>query len=124
MADTREIPTESWIDFFDGFSRRHEGWLVDVHVLGELGAQVEAEKLPLQGISADHDNKDISIATVRGGKIFEHFIVHPVHVRVEEENGAENAVEIESSQGDRTLVTFRSAVPPEAVDGIAPDPAR
>lgn len=121
---TREIPRESWREFFDGFSRRHQGWLVDVEVLGSLGAQLAAQQLPLQGISADHANKDISIALALPGKIVEHFIVRPETVRVEEHEGAEGAIQIESADGEKTLISFRSAVPPETVDGLLPGQAR
>jgi len=126
MEETREIPRESWIDFFDGFSRRHQGWLVDVEVLrGDIGAQFEAEGLPLEGISADKKTKDISIAVMSKDKIVEHFVLKPAHVRVEEvENGAEAAIEIESDEGDITVVTFRSAVPTETVDGLLPEQAK
>jgi hypothetical protein len=118
---TREIPPESWAEFFDAFSRRHQGWLVDVDILGPLGAQHEARQLPLQGISADHANKDISIALAPPGKIVEHFVLHPVSVRVEEEKGAEGAIQIQSSDGVTTLVSFRSAIAPENVDGWLPE---
>jgi hypothetical protein len=121
---TRDIPPESWKEFFDGFSRRHRGWLVDVEILGGLGAQVEAEELPLEGISADHENRDISIALQLPGKIVEHFVGKPEKVRVEEENGAEAAIQIESSGDETTIITFRAAVPTEAVDGLLPEQAR
>ena len=52
---TKEIPREKWTEFFDGFSQRHEGWLVNVQVLGDSGAQTEVRELPLTGISADRD---------------------------------------------------------------------
>jgi len=122
---TRNIPRESWKEFFDGFSRRHQGWLVDVEVLGaDIGAQLEAEDLPLEGISADHQNKDISIALLRDGKVIEHFVTKPERVRVEEEGGAEVAIEIDSSSGPTTIVTFRAAASPEEVDGLLPEQAR
>jgi|RhiMetdeSRZDD1v2_1073273.scaffolds.fasta_scaffold00473_38 hypothetical protein len=122
---TRDIPRESWKEFFDGFSRRHQGWLVDVEVLGaDIGAQLEAEDLPLEGISADHQNKDISIALLRDGKVIEHFVTKPERVRVEEEGGAEVAIEIDSSSGPTTIVTFRAAASPEEVDGLLPEQAR
>ena len=51
---TQEIPRDEWREFFDGFSRRHEGWLVTVEVLGsDIGAQVEAYELPLVGVTAE-----------------------------------------------------------------------
>jgi len=122
---TRDIPRESWKEFFGGFSRRHQGWLVDVEVLGaDIGAQLEAEDLPLEGISADHQNKDISIALLRDGKVIEHFVTKPERVRVEEEGGAEVAIEIDSSSGPTTIVTFRAAASPEEVDGLLPEQAR
>jgi hypothetical protein len=122
---TRDIARESWKEFFDGFSRRHQAWLVDVEVLGsDIGAQLEAEDLPLEGISADHNNKDISIALLRDGKVIEHFVTKPERVRVEEEGGAEVAIEIDSSSGPTTIVTFRAAASPEEVDGLLPEQAR
>ena len=122
---TRDIPPESWKEFFDGFSRRHQGWLVDVEVLGtDIGAQLEAEDLPLEGISADHGNKDISIALVRDGKVTEHFVTRPERVRLEEEGGVEVAIEIDSSTDASTIVTFRAAAAPEEVDGLLPEQVR
>jgi hypothetical protein len=119
---TRDIPRESWREFFDGFSRRHQGWLVDVEVLGtDIGAQLEAEDLPLEGISADYKNKDISIALLRDGKVTEHFVTQPERVRLEEEGGVEVAIEIDSSTEATTIVTFRTAAKPEDVDGLLPE---
>ena len=43
---------------------------------------------------------------------------------MEEEGGAEGAIQIESAEGETTLVTFRSATPPEMVDGLLPGQAR
>ena len=121
---TRDIPRESWKEFFDGFSRRHQGWLVDVEVLGtDIGAQLEAEDLPLEGISADHKNKDISIALLRDGKITEHFVTQPERVRLEEEGGAEVAIEIDSATQASTIVTFRTAATPDDIEGLRPERA-
>ena len=50
----REIPRDEWVKYLDGFSRRHEGWPVTVEVLGaEVGAQVEAQELPLRGANRE-----------------------------------------------------------------------
>ena len=118
---TREIPRDSWKEFFDGFSRRHQGWLATVEVLGAVGAQTEARELPLDGISVDHGGKSIDIALGPPGKGVSRVISKPSHVRIEEEGGADRALQIESADGDTTLVTFRSALPPEMVDGLLPD---
>ena len=53
---TREIPKEEWGGFFDNFSRRHEGWLVTLEILGpEIGAQIEERELALKGIVDEWD---------------------------------------------------------------------
>jgi Family of unknown function (DUF5335) len=111
--ETREIPKESWIEFFDGFSKSHQGWVARVEVLGPLGAQVEAEQRPLEGISADQDGKDIAITLGPPEAPVEHFVTKPTHVRIEQDAGAA-AVQIESSEGDTTIVSLRPESPPEA----------
>ena len=123
---TREIPRNEWTQFFDSFSRRHEGWLVSVEVFDrKLGAQVQAEERPLKGIASDRggNDPDIEILTGRGGDdSFTHIVTHPTQVQVEEtEEGAEAAIEIKSKNEGTTLVRFRSAILPETVDGAGPD---
>jgi hypothetical protein len=119
--ETREIPRESWIEFLDGFSRRHEGWLVNVEVLGAAGAQTEARERPLEGVSADPGGRRIAITLGPSERLTEHFVESPSHVRVLERGGADLSLQIETSGGDTTLVTFRSPLPPEMVDGVLPD---
>jgi hypothetical protein len=123
---TREIPRNEWTQFFDAFSRRHDGWLVTVEILDpKLGAQIEAEDRPLRGIAADRggNDEDIEILMGRGtDDPLTHIVSHPTRVQVEETaEGAEAAIEIESKNEGTTLVRFRSAVLPESVDGVGPD---
>ena len=106
--ETREIPRESWIEFLDGFSRRHEGWLVDVEVLGGVGAQTEAHDRPLEGISSEHEGRRIAITLGPSDRPAEHVIQSPSHVRVQENEGDDLSLQIESSGGETTLLSFRS----------------
>jgi hypothetical protein len=121
---TREIPREEWVEFLDGFSSQHEGWLVTVEVLGtDIGAQVEAEEMTLEGVTADlkgGGSDVISIIVSRGGaERVTHNVTGPTHVRVEQtEGGADMALQIESGGGVTTLLSFRSPVLPEMVDGF------
>lgn len=120
---TREIPRNEWADYFDAFSRRHDGWLVTIEVFDkELGAQVEAEERPLKGISAGRQKREIEIMTgSEEDDSLTQIIEHPTRVQVEETAaGAEAAVAIESENEGTTLVRFRSTAAPEEVDGIAP----
>lgn len=122
---TREIARNDWPDFFDGFSRRHEGWLVTIELLDkELGAQIEVKNQKLKGIVAERRKDPKTIDIFVGNSPDEsstHIIDKPTKVWIEEtDEGAEAAVEIESEDHATTLLTFKSAALPETVDGVAP----
>src|SRR5688572_25306210 len=120
---TLEIPHDEWAAFFEGFSRRHQGWLATVEVFGsDIGAQVEARELPFEGITADLKQDDGNSISIFIGKTPDehvtHMILAPTHVRLKQtEAGADEALEIESAT-ETTLLRFRSAMPPEMVDGM------
>jgi Family of unknown function (DUF5335) len=123
---TKEIARNEWPEFFDAFSRRHEGWLVTVEVFGELGAQIESENQALKGIVAERRDDSMEIEILTGNapeETLTHIITRPTKVWIEEtREGAEAALEIESEEHGTTLVRFRSTVLPEAVDGVAREP--
>jgi hypothetical protein len=115
---TRLVPRKEWASFFEQFSRRHEGWLATLRVLDEkFGAQTEARELPLEGIVADGDRISIHLGE-RPQMHVSHPVADPDCVWVEEEDGAERALEVESITGTRTILEFRVAASPEMVDGL------
>jgi len=121
---TREIPRENWNSFFDTFSRQHEGWLATLEVLGrDFGAQEEAHELPLEGVSISSGTNEAETIAISIGKTPEshisHTVLKPTHVWIEQtQDGADAALEIESEDDSKTLLRFRSSVPPELVDGV------
>ena len=121
---TQEIPRPEWNNFFDSFSRQHEGWLATLEVLGtEIGAQEEAHELPLEGVSIGSGINEPETIAISIGKTPEdhisHTIIKPARVWLERNNaGADSALEIESEDETKTLLRFRSPVPPESVDGV------
>ncbi len=118
----RQVPRTEWYRFFRDFSRRHEDWLVTVRVMNpDLGSQVESSDLPLEGIVADHAGRGpIAIHVGRSPQHHvEHEVPDPRQVWVElSPEGAEEAVEIESEDGTKTIVQFHAASLPREVDGI------
>ena len=125
---TREIPPGEWKEFFDEFTRRHEGWLVTVENFGDLGAQVEAHDRPLKGIVAERREGSSEIEILTGDSPDEtltHVVAHPTRVQVEETaQGAESALEIQSRDEGTTLVSFRAKALPETVNGVGPGPEK
>ena len=120
---TQEIARQEWCEFFDGFSRRHRGWLVTLEMLGpDLGDMIEARQMPLAGITVEPgDDGETQIEISAGDKAaahISHTITAPKHIWLKQtEEGADEALEIES-EGCAVLLRFRSAVRPETVDGI------
>jgi hypothetical protein len=121
---TREIPRDEWVEFCDSFSRQHEGWIGTIEVLGkEIGAQVEARELPFAGITAELKTGGEDVITITAREQPEshvaHIIVSPEKVMLEEtDEGAHEALKVDASDGTATLLSFRSAMLPEMVDGV------
>jgi hypothetical protein len=122
---TREISRSDWPEFFNTFSRQHEGWLVTLEVFGtEIGAQVEERELAFEGIVAEWDEiRGDEIAIIIGAQPDDHIthtITRPTQVSLEQtDEGADAALAIKSADGATALLRFRSAVLPEMVDAVA-----
>jgi hypothetical protein len=109
IMKTIEIAPTEWRDCLNAFTRAHRGGLVSVDVLGaELGVQPEVRSLPLVGIWDDPAGPDIMMAVASSGA---EQLTHTVHaaryLAIERTDaGADAAVEIQSSDGTTTLMTF------------------
>src|SRR6266545_2055308 len=120
---TQEIPRDEWTTFLEKYSRQHEGWLATLEVFApDIGAQEEASEMPLEGISVASGNDADAIA-INLGKTPEDHVTHtvtkPEHVWLDQTSeGAKTALEIESGDDTKTLLRFRSALPPEMADGV------
>jgi hypothetical protein len=109
--DTREIPRDQWVKFFDDFSRRYKGWIVTLEVIGsDIGDQEEANGLPLVGISADLKDRENRIVIIVGGQPDADVtcvIENPKRVWLKEHRVVgDEAVDIESEGGNKTLLSF------------------
>jgi hypothetical protein len=116
------IPRADWRVKLDEFSAAHEGWRVSLEVLGpELGAQPEIVGLPLKGVAAEVDTQEPAI-TIAAGSTGADQITHTIHkptrVQLEQnDEGADMALEIESSDHAKAIVRFISPALTETVDG-------
>jgi len=114
----KEIPREEWSGFLDSFSKEHEGWIVNLEVVGaKLGDQEESTRLPLIGISADKGLQP-RIEVIVGGRPEAHLThiingVKRVWLKAPEAP-AHEAIQVESEDGTTTLVTFQHVSPTQA----------
>jgi hypothetical protein len=111
---TQEIPRKEWSNFFDNFSRQHEGWLATLEILGsEVGAQEAAHGLPFEGMSVSSEPAESETIEISMGKRpddhVSHAIEKPTRVWLEQtDEGASATLEIESEDQTKTLLSFRS----------------
>ena len=121
---TQEIPRTQWHTFFDAFSRQHGGWLASLEVFANtLGAQPEAEELPLEGISLDAPDADSEAIVITLGDTPDAHVTHtihqPTHLWLQRTpEGADGSIEIQAEDDSSTLLRFRSPTLPDFVDGI------
>src|SRR5499426_4534623 len=116
---TREIPREQWVKFFDDFSKIHEGWIVTLEVIGsDIGDQEEVKKLLLVGVSADVKARQNRIEIIVGGRPdadVTRFIDTPKSVWVKESGiPGDEAIEVESEDGIKTLLNFHRVLPEQS----------
>jgi hypothetical protein len=122
---TKEIPQNKWTGFFDSFTRKHEGWLVNVEVFGsDFGAQVQEQQLALEGITDECDETGANTIMIMTGAEPDDHITHtvssPTQVSLEQtDEGADAALAIKAVDGTTTLLRFRNPMLPELVDALA-----
>ncbi len=111
---TRELPREAWRSYFDRLSKVIAGHPVEIEVESlALGDQIEAEWVPLVGITYDHKDNVVEVAT----EGLDHLIHRPVHIWVEESGAHFVAAEIERADGTTEIIRLKEplALPaPEA----------
>jgi hypothetical protein len=118
----QEIPRSEWRTFLEGFATQHQGWLANLErrQLGSGSIPVELEK-PLDKIYVDL-NQAGHIAFVFGrpdGVQTTQTVNGPRRVKfLEDAPGIHAGLEIESTDGTSFVMRFRSAMPPEMIDGI------
>ena len=107
---TKEIQQSVWPEFFDTFSRKHQGTLIGMEILGpEIGAQLQEDGLSLEGITAETDEVSTQTIMIMVGAKADHHITHsirhPTQVSLEQnDEGVDIALTI---QGDRSTAVLR-----------------
>jgi hypothetical protein len=120
---TREIQRNEWVSFFNSFSSRHRGWLVTVEIMDpEIGDQTEVRDLPLEGITAElNERGPDQIEILVGNRADRHVsnaVVDPKQVWLKSsDEGADEVLEIKG-ENETVLIRFRSAMLPELVDAL------
>ena len=109
---TQSLDHASWQGYFDDVSKSLPAASVDVIVTGlDLGAQTEAEHLPLVGLTYDPRDDAFEIAM----RDLSHRISRPRAIHVERDAQGLTAIEVVDRDGYKHLVqlTRALALPPD-----------
>ena len=113
----REVPAAQWPEFLDRFSRQHAAWMCCLHgiVAGAPFTRVRSLALRLVGIESGTLDRSIQVTFMNGMSLS---ASRPRVVRVQQENGAERALEVETADGALLRLSFRATALPEQLDGM------
>ncbi|MDB5840148.1 MAG: hypothetical protein JWQ23_2100 [Herminiimonas sp.] len=100
----RKLEKQQWHAYFDGVSKTLGGKQAEVEVDSlQIGAQIEAEWLPLLGIVYDHKS-DIIEVLLEG---LDHLIQKPQDVYVDQEGLALTSMEVVDADDVRQIIRLR-----------------
>jgi hypothetical protein len=115
----RDLPQSEWRSFLEGFSRGHRAWMGTIHglVAGAPVTHIPSVALKSVTLVSGASGPILRITFVNGVSLC---AVRPCVVRVQTDDGAEHALEVETADGGFIRLAFRATALPEQLDGIAP----
>jgi hypothetical protein len=126
------IARSEWQQFCEDFSRQHHGWLVSMSQLDTTAVAPDADTgpqrarlftghSPLQEVrrGLNDDRFEIMVTVGEGTEETSFLIENAVALFSRRMGDAHQGLRIDSGNGKTTLVEFRSAAVPEALDGLA-----
>lgn len=99
------IPRENWRAFFDAFTKVLEGRRVEIEVAGlAFGDQIEAEWLPLNGLTYDSKEDTFYIYVEDPERDLDHAIPHPREILVRTgPHGIEDVVAVDHDKNEHIV---------------------
>jgi len=116
----RDVPQSEWGSFLERFGREHRAWIGSLHGLVAGAPNTRIPSVALKSVTLESDASDpiVRITFVNGVSLC---AVRPCIVRIQTDDGAERALEVETADGGFIRLAFRATALPEQLDGIAPD---
>jgi hypothetical protein len=114
----RDVPRSEWGSFLGGFSRGHRAWIGTIHGLvgGMLVTRVPSAALKAATLENGDSGPILRMTFLNGVSLC---AVRPCVVRVQTDDGAERALEVETADGGFIRLAFRATALPEQLDGVA-----
>jgi dienelactone hydrolase len=119
LMTVRDVPRSEWRPFLEGFSRAHRAWIGTLHGLTAGAPVTRIPSVALKSVTLERDASGpiLRITFINGVSLCG---VRPYLVRVQTDDGAERALEVETADGGFIRLAFRATALPDQLDGIAP----
>lgn len=110
MSDTFEIT--NWTDYFKDFTELNMGRPSRLEILGELGAERETTRFPINGVDVELEGKDgPQIQLMFGGPNgefvhFTHTVKNVKRIYARDDFATPSALDFESADGSKTILTL------------------
>lgn len=115
----RNVPPSDWRSFFERFSRAHRAWVATIHGIERGVAVTRVPSEAIKSIAFDQHVPDaiVRLTFLNGVSLC---APRPSAVRVQEKDGADCALEVDTADGAFVRLAFRATALPEQLDGMAP----
>jgi hypothetical protein len=115
----RDVPRSDWRSFLERFSAEHRAWIGTIHgiVAGAPVTHIPSVALKSVTLERGPSGRILRLTFVNGVSLC---VVRPRRVRVQTDDGAERALEIETADEGFIRLAFRARALPEQLDGLAP----
>jgi dienelactone hydrolase len=115
----RDVPRSEWRSFLEHFSREHCAWIGTIHGLlaGALMTHIQSATLKSVRLESGASGPVLRITFGNGISLC---AAQPRILRVQTDDGAERALEVETADGGFIRLAFHATALPEQLDGIAP----
>lgn len=104
---TQELKDTSWKEFCDRFEAAHKGTLISLDVVYHDGTTAMiAKNEPLRFFKFQKNagcSDTITMELGGAGQVTQHEIVEPIHMRLRQEEGSQNILEIDAETGSVEL---------------------
>lgn len=115
----RDVPQSEWRSFLEQFGRQHRAWIGSLHgiVAGAPITRIPSVALKSVTLETAASGPTVRITFVNGVSLC---AVRPCLVRVQTDNSAERALEVDTADGGFIRLAFRATALPGELDGVAP----
>jgi hypothetical protein len=110
-GEYRLLEKPRWANYFATITEALQGKRAEIEVAGlDLGDQIEAEHIVLNGVTYDHKDDTLYIYAADAGSDLDHAIAHPREIVVSSRTGILDRIVVKDAESHLHVITLREAL--------------